>query len=132
MDPVTALAALAPIAVEAGKAIVARWIAPDTFKPATIEQWATMQDKSLAMFQAINSAGASGVSYPWVEAVIKLQRPVVVVCVLGTWAASHLMGFASPAIDNAAGIVGFYLFGDRTLLAARNAPGALAAAVGKR
>jgi hypothetical protein len=121
MDPLTALAAFAPVVVEAGKAAVSRWLAPAEFKPASVEQWLAMKDKEIALFNAINAAGGGTASYPWVEAIVRLQRPFVVACVLVVWAWSRSVGVPSEAIDNAAAIVGFYLFGDRTLLYARRA-----------
>ena len=124
MDPVTALAALVPLVVETGKALINRFIATENFKPATIEQWATIQDKQIALFQAINAVGSTAESYRWVEAIIKLQRPFVVVCVLGLWAYTRAAGQPSEAVDNAASVVSFYLFGDRTLFYSRQAIGA--------
>jgi hypothetical protein len=121
MDPLTALAAFAPVVVEAGKAAVSRWLAPAEFKPASVEQWLAMKDKEIALFNAINAAAGGTASYPWVEAIVRLQRPFVVACVLVVWAWSRSVGVPSEAIDNAAAIVGFYLFGDRTLLYARRA-----------
>lgn len=124
MDPLTLFAAIAPLAVEAGKAAISRWIAPDVFKPSTIEQYTALRNLDLEMFKAINAAGNAGPSYPWVEASVKLMRPFVAVIVLATWAWSH--GFlGAPAIadpssiDNFASAIGFYLFGDRTLFYAK-------------
>jgi hypothetical protein len=121
MDPLTALTAFAPVLVEAAKAAVSRWIAPEQFRPASIEQWALMQDKQIALFQALNSAGAGGVSYPWVEAIVRLQRPLVAALVLLVWGWSRTVGTPSEAVDNAAAAVAFYLFGDRTLFYSRRA-----------
>jgi hypothetical protein len=39
MDPLTALAAFGPLVVDLGKSLIARFVAPDEFKPATIEQY---------------------------------------------------------------------------------------------
>ena len=38
MDPLTILAAFGPLAIDLGKSLIAKFIAPDTFKPATINQ----------------------------------------------------------------------------------------------
>lgn len=115
-DPITLLAALAPVAVEAGKAAISRFIAPDTFRPSTIEQWLQMQEMQLKLFTAINTAGmnVSG-SYPWVAACIQLMRPFVAAVVSVVWGASYAFEFSDPNIDNAAATIWFYLFGDRTL-----------------
>lgn len=119
MDPLTALAALAPLGVELGKGLISRFIAPDAFKPATIEQWARMRELDLAQFKAMGEAGGAQPSYPWVEAVVRMQRPAVAACVLGVWGWCSMAGTITPGIENFACAVGFYLFGDRTLFYAR-------------
>ena len=121
MDPITILAALGPVAVDLGKSLINRFIAPDTFKPATIEQYVQMKQVDLEMFKAINEAGGSNPSYPWVEAIVRLMRPAVGLIVLGTWAYMKLSGQENTSVDNFASCVGFYLFGDRTLFYANKA-----------
>jgi len=121
MDPITILAALGPVAVDLGKSLINRFIAPDTFKPATIEQYVQMKQVDLEMFKAINEAGGSNPSYPWVEAIVRLMRPAVGLIVLGTWAYMKLSGQENNSVDNFASCVGFYLFGDRTLFYANKA-----------
>jgi hypothetical protein len=120
MDPITLLAAFAPLAVDLGKSLIAKFVAPDTFKPATIEQYTQVKQLDLDMFKALNDAGGSNPTYLWVEAIIRLQRPLVVAVALGAWAWTHIMGTPSPEVDNFAAIVGFYLFGDRTMFYAKN------------
>lgn len=126
MDPITLFAGLIPLLVEGGKAAISRWVAPDTFKPATVEQYISMKTADLEFFKALNAAGGANPSYLWVEAVVRLMRPFAVVIVLTTWADAH--GFLwhdaianTVGIDNFAGAVGFYLFGDRTLFYAKRA-----------
>jgi hypothetical protein len=121
MDPITILAALGPLALDLGKSLIARFIAPEEFKPSTIEQYAQMRQLDLDMFKAMNEAGGNNQSYPWVEAIIRLQRPTVVAVVLLTWAYLMLIGHSSDAVNNFASAIGFYLFGDRTLFYARKA-----------
>jgi hypothetical protein len=119
MDPITLLATFAPLAVDLGKSLIAKFVAPDQFKPATIEQYTQVKQLDLDMFKALNEAGGSNASYPWVEAIVRLQRPMVAVVALSVWATTHLYGIASPEVDNFAAIIGFYLFGDRTLFYAK-------------
>jgi len=114
MDPITILAALAPLAVDLGKAAIGRFIGAD-FKPSSIADWLTMQKADLDKFNAINSAGGANPSYPWVEAVVRLQRPIVAAVALATWSYTRTFGVPSPEVDNFAACIGFYLFGDRTL-----------------
>jgi hypothetical protein len=114
-DPLTIAAALGPLAVDLGKTLINRFFAPDVFKPATIDDYVKMRTLDLDMFKAMNEAGGSNPSYPWVEAVVRMQRPFVAAIVLGTWAVMKLTGQGSEAVDNFAAAIGFYLFGDRTL-----------------
>lgn len=115
VDPLTILAAFGPLAVDLGKSLIAKFIAPDNFKPATIEQYVQMKTVDLDMFKAMNEAGGTNPSYPWVEAIVRLMRPGVGLIVLGTWCYMEITGDSSPAVSNFASAVGFYLFGDRTL-----------------
>jgi hypothetical protein len=120
MDPITLLAAFAPLAVDLGKSLIAKFVAPENFKPATIEQYTEVKKIDLEMFKALNEAGGSNPSYLWVEAIVRLQRPLVVAIALGAWAYTHIVGIPSAEVDNFAAIVGFYLFGDRTMFYAKN------------
>lgn len=120
MDPITLLAAFAPLAVDLGKSLISRFVAPDQFKPATIEQYVQVKQLDLDMFKALNDAGGTNQSYLWVEAIVRLQRPLVVAIALLVWAWSHSYGTPSAEVDNFAAIVGFYLFGDRTMFYAKN------------
>ena len=118
MDPLTILAAFAPVAVDGVKALINRFLGTTDFKPTNVDDFLKMKDKELERFKAINTQGSGNPSYLWVEAVVRLQRPFVAVCVLATWAVCHLVPELlqdTVAVDNAAAIVGFYLFGDRTL-----------------
>ena len=116
IDPITILAALGPLAVDLGKSLINRFIAPDQFKPATIEQYTQMKQIDLEFFKVMNEAGGGNPSYPWVEAIIRLMRPVIGLLVLSTWVIMHINGTATPEVDNFASAVGFYLFGERSLL----------------
>lgn len=120
MDALTILAALGPLAVDLGKALIGKFVGTE-FKPASIADWVTMQQTDIARFTALNAAGGAGASYPWVEAVVRLQRPMVAAVALAVWAYTRINGVPSEAVDNFAAAVGFYLFGDRTLFYARGA-----------
>lgn len=121
MDPLTALAAFAPLLLEFGKGMIARFVAPDVFKPASIGEWLQMRQSDVELFTAMNNAGGANPSYPWVEAIVRLQRPAVVVCTMGLWAWCRVSNIEAPAVDNFASAVGFYLFGDRTLFHSKRA-----------
>lgn len=121
MDPLTILATFAPFAVDLGKSLINRFIAGDTFKPANIDEYVKMRQIDLDFFKAMNDAGGTNASYPWVEAIVRLMRPSVTIIVLGTWAYLELINQSSPTVTNFASAVGFYLFGDRTLFYAKKA-----------
>ena len=119
MDPLSALAVFGPLAVDLGKSLIGRFIQTSEYKPVNIDEYVKMKSLDLDMFKAMNEAGGSNPSYPWVEAVVRLMRPMVAIIVLGTWTYSRTYGVPSDAIDNFAAAVGFYLFGDRTLFYSR-------------
>ena len=123
MDPVTILAALGPLAVDLGKSLIGRFIQTDGYKPVNVDEYVKMRQLDLEMFKAMNDAGGTNPSYPWVEAAVRLMRPAVAAIVLGTWASLKLQGQSSETVDNFAAAVGFYLFGDRSLFYARKAVG---------
>jgi len=123
MDPMTVLAAFGPLVVDLGKSLIGRFIQTDTYKPVNVDEYVKMRQFDLDMFKALNEAGGSNPSYPWVEACVRLMRPGVAVVVLGTWATLKLQGQSSDTVDNFAAAVGFYLFGDRTLFYSRKAAG---------
>lgn len=86
MDPLTVLAALGPLAVDLGKSLIGRFIQTDGYKPTNVDEYIKMRQFDLEMFKAMNEAGGSNPSYPWVEAIVRLMRPSVALIVLGTWA----------------------------------------------
>lgn len=117
MDPLTVLAALGPLAVDLGKSLINRFIAPDQFKPATIDQYVQMKQIDLEFFRTMNEAGGGNPSYPWVEAIVRLMRPAIGLIVLGTWAYLTIYdnGIVPETVNNFASVIGFYLFGERSL-----------------
>lgn len=121
MDPLTILAALGPLAVDLGKSLIGRFIQTDNYKPVNVDEYVKMRQLDLEMFKAMNDAGGTNPSYPWVEAAVRLMRPAVGIIVLGTWAYLEMTGKTSESVSNFASAVGFYLFGDRTLFYARKA-----------
>jgi hypothetical protein len=121
MDPITILAALAPLGVDLGKALIQRFASTE-FTPKTIDEYVQMRTLELDMFKALNDAGGTNATYLWVEAIVRLQRPIVAAIVLATWSFAHITNQADTAsIDNFASAIGFYLFGDRTLFHVKKA-----------
>ena len=119
MDPMTVLAALGPLAVDLGKSLIWRFIQTDEYKAVNVDEYVKMKTLDLDVFKAMNDAGGANASYPWVEAIVRLMRPLVALVVLGTWTTLKLSNLPSDSVDNFAAAVGFYLFGDRTLFYSR-------------
>lgn len=122
MDPITLLAAFGPLVVDAGKSLIQKYFAPSEFKPTKIEDYIQMRRLDLEMFVAMNTAGGTNPTYPWVEATVRLMRPAVAGIVLITWAYVHWgieADTVTDTVDNFAAAIGFYLFGDRTLFYSR-------------
>lgn len=118
MDPITALAALLPLGIEAGKYAIQRWLAPETVKPGTFAEFLELQRMDLEKFKAMQGGGEH--SYKWVAAVREMQRPAFAAAVLGVWVVQAYTGpEVSDNVANMASAVGFYLFGDRTLFYSR-------------
>ena len=115
MDPITILSAFLPVAMDLGKSLINKFVAPDVFKPATIEQYTQMKNIDLEFFKVMNEVGAGNPSYPWVEAIVRLMRPIIGVLVLSTWVYTVISGHPSEEVNNFASAVGFYLFGERSL-----------------
>jgi uncharacterized membrane protein len=65
----------------------------------------------------MNEAGGGNASYPWVEAIIRLMRPLIGIIVLSTWAYLAIIGSGevNEQVSNFASVIGFYLFGERSL-----------------
>ena len=118
IDLLTIGAAIVPALIDVVKGAASKWIAPEIYKPLNVNEYVAMSNADTARFTAINAAGQGATSYPWVEAVIRLQRPAVAAVTLAVWALVHIdpsyQGGAAT-VDNIAGAVFFYLFGDRTL-----------------
>lgn len=122
MDPITALAALLPLGVEAGRAAIQRWLAPDQVKPIDFAQLLELRKLDIEQFKALQ--GGDGNAYPWVNAIRQLQRPAFAAGVLLVWAYQCASGEPSPTVANMGAAVGFYLFGDRTLFHVKSRAGA--------
>lgn len=122
MDPITILAALAPLGVDLGRALIQKIAGASEFKPTNVEDYIRMRTFDLEMFKAMNEAGGSNPTYPWIEAIVRMQRPTVAAIVLLTWLYVHATQQAdTTSVDNFASAIGFYLFGDRTLFYVKKA-----------
>lgn len=116
MEPITLLGALGPILAKLASAAIDRWVRPETFKPATIDEVEKLARIEIDRFRAMNDIAGNATTYPWVTAIIQLQRPTVVavLLLLALWQVATF-GEVSSFTANALGVVGSYLFMDRTL-----------------
>lgn len=119
MDPITLLAAFGPLVVDLGKSLIGKFVNNGEFKPSTIDDYIKVKQFDLDMFRTMNEAGGTNSSYPWVEAIIRLQRPAVACVALLTWMYTVVTNQPNEGVNNFAAAVGFYLFGDRTLFYSR-------------
>jgi hypothetical protein len=112
-DPLTIFAAFAPVAVEAGKAIVQRYIAPESVKPVSIDEQVQLEKSDIERLRALAELDkpADNVS-PWVNNMRACVRPFVAASVTIKWCIAP----QNAALDFMVASVWFYLFGERTLL----------------
>jgi hypothetical protein len=111
-DPITALAAFAPVIVKAGEALVQRFIAPDAVKPTNIGEVIELRKLDIEQFRILQDADKGGETFQWVEAIRKMQRPLVVVVLLAAFVSNP----TDEATTTLFSVAMFYLFGERTLL----------------
>ncbi len=112
------LSFVAPVIVKGANAAVSRWIAPDHLKPSTVEEYVAMQNSDISKLQAIAQLEGAGATYPWVEAIRKLMRPVVVVMAIIIFGIAHLTSIPVEKVfyvDQLVNMCIFYLFGERTI-----------------
>jgi hypothetical protein len=111
-DPFSIIAAFAPIAIEAGKAAVNRWIAPDKIKPMSVAEAVQMEQSDIDRLRVLAELDKPGENVSWwVNDIRALMRPMVALMVTAAWVYSP----DSAGITMAAQSVWFYLFGERTL-----------------
>lgn len=108
-DPVTMLALFGPTAVKAIEGIYQRYIAPDAVKPTTVADVVALAQVDVERLKTVTQADAGGETYKWVEAIRKLQRPIVVFATL----AAFLWNPAQQDVGLIFQTVMWYLFGER-------------------
>lgn len=116
MEPLTILTVFAPLLMDGAKALIGKFTGN---QPAvlTANDYVKLLDADIRKLQALADLDKpAGETYPWVNTIRSLQRPVVVVVVLIAW--SYAMGTDSAQADNVSNLasaVFFYLFGERGL-----------------
>lgn len=109
-DPLSLFAAFAPVLVDAGKAAVQKWIAPERAKPLTVGEQVDLERVEVDRLRVLAELDKPGEVSRWVNDVRAMMRPFVAVSVtLG-----YL--YAPEKVDAfLVSCVWFYLFGERTL-----------------
>jgi hypothetical protein len=112
-DPVTMLAMFGPTLVRAVEGVYQRYVAPTTVKPTTIAEQIQVITADTEKLRVITQADAGGETYKWVEAIRKLQRPIVIFATL----AAFLYNPNEVAVSAIFQTVMWYLFGERVGIA---------------
>ena len=59
MDPITILAALLPLGIDAGKYAIQKWLAPESVKPGTFAELLQLRQLDIEQFKAMLSEACS-------------------------------------------------------------------------
>jgi len=110
-DPVTMLAMFGPSLVRAVEGLYQRYIAPDTIKASSVTEQIQVITAETEKLRVITQADIGGETYKWVEAIRKLQRPVVVFATLSAF----LYNPAEISVSAIFQTVMWYLFGERVV-----------------
>lgn len=111
-DPLSILAAFAPVAIDAGKAAVQRWIAPERVKALTITEAIQLEQVEIDRLRVLADLDRpSDKVSPYVADIRALMRPAIALCVTAAWAFNPDSAGATLAAQS----VWFYLFGERTI-----------------
>jgi hypothetical protein len=110
-DPVTMLAAFGPTLVKLFDAGVQKWIVPDQIKPTNVADAVALGNLDIEKLRIVTGADVGGETYKWVEAIRKLQRPIVVFATL----AAFLLKPDQQAVAEIFQVVMWYLFGERVM-----------------
>jgi hypothetical protein len=113
IDPISLLSIFAPVAVEAGKAAVQRFIAPDQIKALSVEDRLKLDQADIDRLKVLAELDRPAENvYPWVSSVRALMRPAIAAGVTLKWCIAP----QSAALDFMVGCVWGYLFGERTMV----------------
>jgi hypothetical protein len=118
----TILPALLPAAADGIRGIIAKFTGGAGANPQTVEEYIKLQDANNKRLELLANLEGQGETYKWVEAIRKLQRPVVVFTTLATWVVVFLNpqtydDFTRDVVQASASSVWFYLFGERGYMA---------------
>ena len=104
-----------PVVTSLGSAIAQR-IAPTQVRATSVADQVALDGSTIAMLKAKGDLeNGGGSTYPWVWAIIKLQRPVVLalIIVLYVYQEGFTPAGSSDSVSNAFQFVGSWLFSER-------------------
>ena len=121
IDPITLIALVGPLIKSGGQALINKLAGGEQYKPANVDDAIKlMQAETEALKARVSVADTNEASYPWVAAMVKLQRPVIVYGSITGYMIMSLWGLGTPESSKMVGelatIVIFWLFGERTML----------------
>lgn len=121
MDPITLVALFGPLIKSGGQALINKFSKGEQYKPANVDDAIKlMQAETEALKVRVSVADTQDVSYPWVAALVKLQRPIIVYGTISGFMLLTLFNLGTPEaakmLSDLANIVIFWLFGERTLM----------------
>lgn len=121
IDPLSLIALFGPLIKSGGQALINKLSKGEQYKPANVDDAIKlMQAETDALKARISVADTSDPSYPWVAALVKLQRPIIVYGTITGFMIMVLFNVGTPeaakTLSDLAQIVIFWLFGERTLM----------------
>lgn len=121
----TLVPALVPALADGVRGVVTKLTGGAGAQPTSIAEVIQLMQAEVERIKALAALDSGGETYKWVEAIRKLQRPVVAMGVLGAWIACNVFSlgdaYSREITTQLAQIVFSYLFGERAYLAAKGA-----------
>ena len=125
IDPITLVALFGPLIKSGGQALINKLAKGEQYKPASVDDAIKLMQAETEQLKArIMAADTSDPVPPWVAAIVKLQRPIIVYGTITGFMLLTLFDLGSPEavkiLADMASMVIFWLFGERTLMKIQN------------
>jgi hypothetical protein len=121
IDPVTLIALFGPLIKSGGQALINKFAKGEQYKPANLDDAIKLMAAETEQLKVrISAADTTDASYPWVAALVKLQRPVIVYGTITGFMILTLFSLGTPeaqkVLADLSSMVIFWLFGERTMM----------------
>jgi hypothetical protein len=121
IDPLTLLTLFGPLVKDIGSGLTKKFVGDKAGKPANVDEVIKLMEAETKQLEARSKVGdTEGPTYPWVIAVIKLQRPIIVYLTLLSFLSMSIFDLGSPETqENVAmmsAVVTMWLYGERALM----------------